>query len=240
MDIPTDARLVPVFVIFLVFIAVPIHSQTQNLHIQGSYNSSFMLSGGKPEYGVLGSPYLNDQFMFGAVRMKDGSSMETLIRYNIYNKSLEVISGKDTLELVKAFTLQDFTINRRRFIYCLYTEEEFNTPYLAADFFEVLVDNGELELLRQHRMDIETNIAISNYMGGVGDGRDYFVHRTTLFIQNGKDKTFQELDVKKKEFLNLFGDKRDKVEYYIQKEGLKLTVESDLLKIINYYNSMDS
>jgi hypothetical protein len=216
----------------------PVHAQMQRLHVTGSYNQNFMITPDLPEYGVLGSPYLNEEFMFGSVRLKDGSSLQTLLRYNVYNKSLEVIVEKDTLELIRAFSLEDFTLNNRRFVYRLYTSEEFNETFLAADYFEVLADAGELILLRQHSMDIQTNIAISNYMGGVGDGMDYFVHATDLFYRDVKNGGIRKLDPRRKEFLNIFGDRKNEVESFIQTENLKLNKEEDVLRIFLFYHSL--
>jgi hypothetical protein len=217
-----------------------LHSQVKRIHTYGDYNQNFMISPNAPEYGVLGTPYLNPEFMFGNVRIKDGSEMQTLLRYNIYNQTLEVILEKDTLELVRAFSLEDFTLNNRKFVYRLYTAEEFGKTFLAADYFEVLAESGKLELLRQHKMVVETNIAISNYMGGIGDGRDYFVHRTDLYLMDHRDKSIRKLDTGKRDFLSLFGEKKDEIRSYIREENLKLSKEEDLIRIINYYNSLVS
>lgn len=59
---------------FLVFIctvlSIGIKAQIKNVHISGSYDAVFMLSGTSKDYKIAGSPYLSNSWMYGTIELK--------------------------------------------------------------------------------------------------------------------------------------------------------------------------
>lgn len=148
-----------------------------------------------------------------------------------------MIINQDTLGFVKPLNLKHFMLNNRKFIYSYKIGNEYDREYLTADYFEVLTD-GKIQLLMNHYIDIELNSYVTNYMGGGGDGREYFVHKNKMYYKNENNGAAREIIRKKKYILGLFTDKRDEIENYIKREHINLKNDDDIRLLFEYYNSI--
>ena len=215
-----------------------VSGQIQQVNVSGSSNFGLTISP-QADHTVLGSPYLNPQYMFGKVEIEDEKPVETLLRYNVFSSELEMIMGRDTIAIVKPFLLKDFILNNRTFIYSLYIGRDADKEYVSADYFEVL-SGGRIQLLANHYAEIENNSYATNYGGGGGDGRDYYVHKTSLYYRKGEQGAARKLRRKKKQILELMGDRKQDVAEYIREARLILRRDEDLIKLFDYYNSLKS
>ncbi len=213
-------------------------AQIQRVNVSGSANFALTITP-QNDHTVLGSPYLSPQYMYGRVDIEDHPAIETLLRYNVYTRELEMILGRDTSVVVKPFLLKDFILNNRVFVYSLCITEKADQEYVGADYFEIL-STGRLQLLANHYTEIETNSYATNYGGGGGDGRDYYVHKTSLYYRNGDRTAARKLRRKKKEILELMGDRKQEVVKYIRDARLILRREEDLIKLFDFYNNLNT
>jgi hypothetical protein len=226
------------FLLLTVFCFFTVSAQIQNIHVGGSANFALTIS---PEHdlAILGSPYLNPQYMFGKVEIANEPAIETLLRYNVYNKELEMIYRGDTVAVIKPFLLNCFILNNRTFVYSLYISEDSHREYVSGDYFEVL-SKGRMQLLVHHYTDIETNSYATNYGGGGGDGRDYYVHKASLYYRIGDREAARKLPRKKKQILQLMEDRKQEITRYIREARLILRREEDLIVLFNYYNNQNT
>jgi len=65
-----------------------------------------------------------------------------------------------------------------------------------------------------------------------------FVDESTYFVISSKKPIANIIKLKKKDILNLLADKKNEVESYVSNEKLDYKNEGDVIKIINYYNSL--
>lgn len=228
-------RIVVTFLMIFPFLAVS--AQIQRVNVSGSASYALTISPQR-DNTVLGSPYLNAEYMFGKVEIENEPTIETLIRYNVYHKELEMIYGGDTTAVIRPFLVDHFILNSRRFIYSMFIEGSPDRESISADYFEVL-SNGNLQLLAKHYTEIETNSYATNYGGGGGDGRDYFVHKSTIFYREGDKSAARKLNRKKKRILDLMADRKQDMSVYIKQSKLNLRKNEDLIKLFDHYNNLN-
>lgn len=222
----------------MIFSTLFAYSQPRGVYISGgSVHTSMMYYPGDEEYGYVGSPYLNKDFMYGKIIMKDNTVMEGLFRYNIYNQEVVAIIDKDTLAVAKPLNMIEFQMAAKRFTYALIVDKDMGKPYVTGSFFEILED-GELQLLKRHYSRLETFKYASNYMGGAGDGRDYFEHVSELYFREGPGSEARQLKKPKKVLMEVMEDEEEKVEKYIRESKLSFQSEKDLRELVKYYNQL--
>jgi hypothetical protein len=130
-------------------------------------------------------------------------------------------------------------LNNRTFVYSLCISENSDQEFVSADYFEVL-SAGRMQLLANHYSEIETNSYATNYGGGGGDGRNYFVHKTSLYYRNGDTGAARKLQKKKKQILNLMGERKQEVVQYIREARLILRRDEDLVQLFDFYNKLNT
>jgi hypothetical protein len=226
------------FLLLMIFSFFAVSAQIQRVNVSGSANFALTITP-QQDRTVLGSPYLNPEYMFGKVEIENEPTIETLLRYNVYNKELEMIYHGDTITVIKPFLLKYFILNNRTFVYSLCISENSDQEFVSADYFEVL-SAGRMQLLANHYSEIETNSYATNYCGGGGDGRNYFVHKTSLYYRNGDTGAARKLQKKKKQILNLMGERKQEVVQYIREARLILRRDEDLVQLFDFYNKLNT
>ncbi len=213
-------------------------AQPRGVYISGGHvHTSLMYYPGEEKYEYVGTPYLNKDFMYGKIIMKDDTVLEGLFRYNIYNQEVVAVFDGDTLAVAKPLNMVEFQMAAKRFIYTLIIDRDMGKPYVTGSFFEILED-GELQLLKRHYSKLETFKYASNYMGGAGDGRDYFEHVSELYFRKGPGSEARQLKKPKKIIPEVMEDKKEEVMHFIREEKLSLKDEGDLIRLFEYYNQL--
>jgi hypothetical protein len=162
-----------------------------------------------------------------------------LFRYNIYNQEIEFITGTDTLSIAAPMNVDSIMFSGKSFTYALYIEEKRGVDAIASAYFEIL-NRGKCSLLKKNYVDIEENSYASNYMGGGGDGRDYFIHKSSLYYRSDPGSAAIKFQKSKRQILKIFSDKKDEISSYIKENNLNVSSENDLIRIFNYYNQIST
>jgi len=252
-----------IFILSALLLASSI-AQIQNVNISGSYNGVFMISGTSSDYKIIGSPYLSEDWMYGTLEMKSEIAGEMssnkkerarlraeyeaeitalheikgLFRYNLYAQEFEMIYDKDTFAIVAPFNIQSISISNKKFIHGFYVNRGLNHQHLGSAYFEVL-NEGNCKLLMRHDVKIKSGGGPVTY-NWAGSDADAFVKYKQLYYQQTNGSEVIHLKKRKKDVRKVFADKYDLVERYIRKEKINLKDEKELVKLFNYYNSLDS
>jgi hypothetical protein len=223
-------------IILASLLIVKLEGQVQIINIKGSYSEFFQLHPNKYQYDVLGSPYLNSQWMYGNLTLTNETNLESLFRYNIYNQQIEMIYNNDTLG-VDLSSIKELNFSNKKFKYLQCIERDFNKDYLTPSFFEVLYE-GHCQLLMKHYAEIENNSYSVNYMGGGGDGRDYFRLKSSYYYKKDPGEAAIKLNTHRKKIYELFSDKQQEIRQFIKTERINLHSSNDLIRLFKYYNGL--
>jgi len=161
-----------------------------------------------------------------------------LFRYNLYAQEFEMIYDKDTFSIVAPFNVQSISISNMKFMHGFYVNRRINHEQLGSAYFEVL-NEGNCKLLLRHDVKIKSGGGPVTY-NWAGSDADAFVKYKKLYYQQGDGSEVIPLKRRKKDIRKLFTDRYDVMERYIRNEKLNLKDDHELVKLFNFYNSLDS
>ena len=178
---------------------------------------------------VLGSPYLNEEFVIGSVNIKGEESYKTLLRYNAYNDELEMKSGTTTSAVMKRDYIS-VSIGRDVFsVHAFAYEDGIKNGYFNA------LNEGKAVLLRRRQVILKAGQeATSSY---AKDKPPKFEMQESYYITIDGE-TAQPVKLNKKGVLNVLADNAGDLGGYIKKNKLKLKSEQEVLKLLEHYNTL--
>ncbi len=179
--------------------------------------------------GAKGTAFLNPEFNNGVLIFHDGTRIaDKPLRYNLYTQQMQFIEGNDTLALGNPQQIKYIRIADRVFVYTNYLHKGEH----RSGYFELL-ENGSCRLLKRwsalyHELDPDGNDT------GSDEGFYRDCHCYMQFFMNPATP----VQVRKKHFLNSFASNSDDINALMKQENLKPKNEADLIKIVDYYNSL--
>ena len=231
---------------FLLLLAILFSSLTSSAQIQNTRNTTDLLSirrvasneilYGKPVPGgeIIGSTYLEEEWSKGELTFNNGEKLtHAKVRYDIEMDQFQILidNGK-AINQYEGFDVKEVLFTRdsktRKFIYCRSCDSS-----LSAILFEEIID-GNLGLLKRTELSVKdpTYIAAKD----MGDRNAYILKKQSLYMKSGDKLT--KLTKNNNWNLSKFPDKQKEMKSYASKNKLKFKEESDLVKLINYYNSI--
>lgn len=209
------------------------------------FSSRPNLVGGNTVFGIppepkqlIGDYYLDGNWNKASILLyKNSEVMEGyLVRYQINSNTFEIrAEGSDEVSAIPGLRIQNV----------VWVDKDFNIPRFFVNgmdfkdegspisgFFEVLVD-GQKPLLRR----TVATIRASNYNEAlmVGEKDDKIVKRNQYYYAVGKDIFM--IPKKKKQFLEIFGDKATMISTFVSDNKLRYNDPSSWYSIFTYYNS---
>lgn len=186
----------------------------------GSYNEETLP-------GRKGTAYLNPEFIEGVIALKDGSRIEGKpIRFNLYTQQMQFIDEQDTLALAKPEEVEYIRIADKVFVFTDYLYQGEH----KSGYFELLED-GDCRLLKRwtalyHELE-----------EGDEPGTDSFYRSCRCYLQFYMNPA-SCVQKKRKDLAMSFASNGDEVMDYMKDVKLKPKNEDDLVKIVEYYNSL--
>ena len=179
--------------------------------------------------GIKGTAYLNPEFIEGSLIFMNGDRLDKQsLRYNLYTQQFQIIENSDTMAIANAAEIEYLRIANKVFVY---------TDYLCqgkhkSGYFELLED-GECRLLKRW----EATFQEIDPSGSSTIADDCFYRDCQCFIQFFMNPA-AAVSNSKKELIRSFANKGEEVKAYMKQEKLKAKREADLIKIVDYYNSI--
>jgi hypothetical protein len=178
----------------------------------------------------------------GQIVSVNGQVFQGLVKYDLENnvvqlqdKSIDTFGASN----VSQFEIFDETYGGIRTFFTL--------PYaLAGDyetpvFFEILTEGDEIVLLCREQIVIDNRgmgmygPMAMNPLWGPQTGGVYKLAFDYYFILDGK---IQKYSLKKKELLDILGDRSEEIDLFMRKNRLSHDKRGDLLRITAYYNQI--
>ena len=166
--------------------------------------------------------YYSSSWKSGNIVKKDSSIMTNLsFRYDVKNDRFEMWSyvNPNGIDLI--------TLNGKFFIYSSY---QYKKTYERKGYFEIIIDGHAKLLLRRSTKTIPGKVGAYGY-----SSRQAIIE--TYYVKVG-DKTAVKFDVNKKDIALVLPEKTDNIKGFISKRRINLKKSYDLIKLVNYYNSL--
>ncbi len=205
-----------------------------------SGSSGYLITKNKIDDGKIdGTPYVSEVFLPAKITSEATSSVEDKVlylRYNAVNGEFEVQGVGEKVYVINKYR-RDITV---KFVGLNKTYQNFG--YLEGgnenhSYFINLSDiDSKVKLLKKENIIlIKKTVAVTSYDNEkpahykkVGD--DYFIKIN--------ENLAQELPKKDKDIANLFPEHSKSILSYINSEKLKTKKEEDLIKLVNYINTL--
>ncbi len=182
----------------------------------------------RSDLGEEGGMYMNEEWEPGPLLLADGSRIDDwLFRYNVRNQQMQFIDGTDTLAISKPSEIKSLTFDDKTFVVELFEKDNI----LSQGYFELL-RNGDNKLLLRREI---THHVIDQSNDDPSD--DVFVHNNAYYIKMGDEPATSVL-MNKKCYYYLFRDHKEEVKAFIKDNKIKCNSEEDLLRVLDYYESL--
>jgi len=188
----------------------------------------------KSKIPINGIPFLNENFTSGVLELHDGSkSEEVLLRYNISRDLFEILRNNDTLTLNRPFAVKYVYLDDKVFIFDPKLRED--AERIFNGYFQLRVD-GKLSFYIKRRKDLSYDSFAQNYQGGSGTKEYYYIEKVSFVGKSTDGKAF--LITSTKSLLNNLKDHKPEVKAFIKENKIKFKKEEDIVRVIEYYNSL--
>lgn len=184
------------------------------------------------KYG--GSAYFDENFVVGTPYIKGEKQGEIPMRFNAFTDEIEMMSGNsgDIYNMIKkGYITAEFGGKTYSLHYFLDKNSKEKEGYLIS-----IGQPGKIQFFYK---PIKT---LSKAKEPSSSYETYFppsyIDESEYYIITPKNPIANIIKLKKKDILNLLGDKTNEIESFVNKEKLTYKSEEDIIKIINFYNSL--
>lgn len=227
-------------IIILLLLVLPIIGKSQNVILKTIDDVRFskMIQG--EHFGIQnlslkdiqGSPYLNDQFVKGTViTTKNDKYVDVPLRYDQYQDELQFKKDGKAMTFSPRDVVKRAEFGNRVFTYTTY---QFTDNKTKEGYFEILAD-GNVRLLSQHTIKFFEKEKEKPYVDPKPARFDWPLE--DFYIQVGTLPA-QHIS-KKKNLLEAFPKHHDEVARYYKSNKLSAKDKADLIKLVQYYNSLN-
>lgn len=180
---------------------------------------------------IKDNAYANPEFIKGNVFQNDQLMQKDVpLRYNSYSDEIEIKNGSSS-EYGALIRDPSIFVKVLKDNYVLIPYEGSNEK---GAYFSILTDGKNYDLYKKVKSTFnQPYVAKTSYER---DRDPSFTKTTTYYlVQNGK---FYELPDSKSKILKVMDKKKKEIKSYIKVNNLDLDNEDDLIKLVNYFDSL--
>jgi len=180
---------------------------------------------------TTGSVYLNDKWELGNVQLKNGLAIENYpLKYDLENDQME-IKTDEGIKILYSWKIDEFKFLDRGEVFTNVDNFENSTEY---EGFFLVMSSGQASVLKY----FESRLIPANYVPTTDTGRKYdkIVKEEKYMISIGD--VVYELSGKGKKDIGIFRRHAEEISEFVEKEDISFKKESDLVNLMNYYNTL--
>lgn len=181
--------------------------------------------------GIEGSPYTNKEFTAGKIVLRDSSEISPIeLRYDWYAKEMEIKLNNELLILPKDNKIIYIAIGNVNYMPFYYAEDINGFLVLSYSGKSLLLKKEIVEFLKEKKAETIT----SEYK----PPRFRWSHPQYYIIINNED--FKPLLLQKKKIILAFPEaSRESLSTYIKTEKLSFKKETEIIKLVEYFDSLN-
>ncbi len=201
--------------------------EIKSRYLRGSYTLDESSS------GIAGSPYLDKSFQNGLLFFDGKDPLQASLRYDVVKEQMQVYLGSNNYSVIQDKIY--VRIGNQDFKKLNYKDRDNN---FLVGYFNVLnpaYENGKLLLLEKPSKKIREGQEAGAMRPATSS---QYIDKSDLYLKFPNSNTAIVAEQNTKKFLALFNkEQREKLKKYMDENDLKVKKESDLKKIVDYYNS---
>ena len=205
-----------------------LHAQHNRLELPTAYIRNESLGNNQLPQNVEGSPYYDENFRSGQIRIGD-TAYAALLRYNAFTDEIEMQEGGQVRELFK----RDYISARIGDTeYAIRTYDDKGGQ--RQGYFRILTQ-GKAELLLRMTKDLQEGREATTSYGK--DQPPRFTETSDYYLVS-EGKAARKVRLRKKELQESFPEKWGELEAYGKQNGLDLKTERDVIRLVQHYNAL--
>ena len=180
------------------------------------------------EVPIQGSPYMNEIYKKGETIINDKTQTTALMRYDAYNDAIEILDkNRNPRKLLRRPNIKA-TFDGKTYLVLEYLE----TGRTKMGYFNPLNQGETVLLFKPKKKFVQAEKPEHGY-----DDYDPPTYRdvSAYYIKKG-DEPAQEIRLSKRDLLKSMDDKKSLLKKFISEHSLNLRKESDVIKLLGYYN----
>jgi hypothetical protein len=219
-------------------------AQTQSMYvIRGSEAHSMQyFSQAKAPADSWLNPYLDANWAEGFMLFSDSIYWSGDLRLDLYRKQMEMRIEGDTFFISQPFIVNLIKMGESYFTYCPYIDQKRDKNTFGADYFEVLNEPGQVNLLlrRGLRVDESSNSKSSLLFGLPLNEKKSFAQTKKYYLQIDKEGPAIPLRRNRRSLMKHLPGHQQEIKTFAKRNKLRFSNPSDVAKIIDHYNAIHS
>ncbi|PKV50087.1 hypothetical protein ATE84_2136 [Aquimarina sp. MAR_2010_214] len=175
---------------------------------------------------IKGHQYFEEIDEMATVYIDKKSVRKCLVRYNAFNGELEYLD--DNNKRFNMLKISNLEVDLKKYSYKLF-------DYEGSKQFFIVYNKGAFSLGMKVLKKIKQGKEGATSYDKSTPSK--YVEKSKYFIVNNEKGEVQKVKLKKKDILKVL-DKKEELEKFASSKKLKFKKEKDLIRIINYYNSL--
>jgi len=223
-------------ILFSTFVAVSMaqtdHTYLLQKELDANFDKAFADLTEDQLSDMEGSAYENESFLLGNVYQHDKLvSKNLLLRYNAFSDEIEIKNNND--DKYSALLKNGDTYARiLDDIYIFIPKDGSNQK---GHYFKILTTGDHFELYSKTEATFRPpSFAKTSY----DSDQPARITQNINYYLVSKKGDFYELPTSKSKIVKIMGLKKKEINTYIKKQRIHTDKESDLIKLVNYYNSI--
>jgi hypothetical protein len=196
-------------------------------------NSTLFYAGKYKE--IAGSPYLEKEIQKGIIILKDDRKVENvMIRYNAFEDALLYQIGEDQITMLDPPVINGFEYRKNGNV----------VKYISISilegkrhFYEIIYA-GKSTLVVQHQIKLTKKTNNAGSYGASDMQGSAFKQSDNYFLMDATGKS-SEVNLTKKSLISALGLHEEELQAFIKKNKLKVKENTDLVRLMEYYDSLE-
>jgi len=210
---------------------IPVSTYENTTSIENFSTGGMWITTRPPSSAIKGTPYLfNSWYNFTKIYIDNKSYALNSVNYNLDKDRFEARFSNDSVLVINLHNVKKIEIRKK------ILKPFFDPDIQSVTFFEEIF-NSEILLLKRHSVKIrEGNI---NPMTLEKIRPDEYIKKFNYYLKKDENSSLEKVSLKKSTILKLFDqDYKSEIKEYAKEENLRFKNETDLIKILRYYNKL--
>ena len=222
------------FTLLFLFCITLSFGQTEIENVNVLRNSSSFSTFANYDTSIKGSPFIQKDYQAAKIIKLDKNTFSTM--YNAHRDFMEVLKEGGTQYFLpsKKYPYEVVFVNSGVSYKAFYFKGKKENKY---GFFKIASKNKTCNLLVREQIKLKEAIKPKTGYGEYTPSK-FSREKDTYYINFTKNDIALKLPKKKKAFFKLFSSQSQNIQKFVKKEKLNIKKESDLVKVISYYNTL--
>jgi hypothetical protein len=200
-------------------------------------NIQFLKAGNMVTYSldeIEGFPQIFNGFKPGKITLNNDTTLFVPINYNAFIDAIEFQNDNINYILTNNFGVKRIEVEGREFVYRIYTNDKNRE---VQGYLEVLA-SGNFKLLKKNSKTFSEPIPAETHFHNPKPARFSDNVYSTYFLEDQMNEVSFLNTSSNRKLISHFSNKKDALRIFIKEKKLNIRNESDLIKLIDYINSL--